>query len=138
MAPGGYDLFIGGLQDPVFGPVVVFGAGGIQVEVFADVARLLCPTGEAEVLAELGRLHCARLFQGFRGRPAMDPAPFARAVVGSGNCSPISPDRRIGPQPGAADRRARCLPWTRGCGSPPRQPTGTEPAGGPLFCAGGR
>ena len=81
MAPGGYDLFIGGLQDPVFGPVVVFGAGGIQVEVFADVARLLCPTGEAEVLAELGRLHCARLFQGFRGRPAMDPAPFARAVV---------------------------------------------------------
>ena len=63
------------------GPVVVFGAGGIQVEVFADVARLLCPTGEAEVLAELGRLHCARLFEGFRGRPAMDPAPFARAVV---------------------------------------------------------
>ena len=81
MAPAGLDLFIGGLQDPVFGPVVVFGAGGIQVEVFADVARLLCPTGEAEVLAELGRLHCARLFEGFRGRPAMDPAPFARAVV---------------------------------------------------------
>ncbi len=81
MAPAGFDLFIGGLQDPVFGPVVVFGAGGIQVEVFADVARLLCPTGEAEVLAELGRLHCARLFEGFRGRPAMDPAPFARAVV---------------------------------------------------------
>lgn len=81
MAPAGLDLFIGGLQDPVFGPVVVFGAGGIEVEVFADVARLLCPTGEAEVLAELGRLHCARLFEGFRGRPAMDPALFARAVV---------------------------------------------------------
>ena len=81
MAPAGHDLFIGGLQDPVFGPVVVFGSGGVYVELFVDVARLLCPTAEAEVRAALGRLRCARLFAGFRGRPAVDPGPFTRAVV---------------------------------------------------------
>ena len=81
MAPAGHDLFIGGLQDPAFGPVVFFGYGGVQVELFADVARCLCPTSAAEVLAGFGRLRCARLLAGFRGAPAIAPAPFAEAVV---------------------------------------------------------
>ena len=34
-----------------------------------------------KVRAALGRLRCARLFAGFRGRPAVDPGPFTRAVV---------------------------------------------------------
>jgi acyl-CoA synthetase (NDP forming) len=39
----GHDFFIGGLRDPAFGPVVVFGLGGIHVEIFRDVQRVLCP-----------------------------------------------------------------------------------------------
>jgi len=80
MAPAGHDLFIGGLQDPAFGPVVFFGYGGIHVEIFQDVERVLCPSSVAEIEAKIGRLRAARIFAGARGRGPVDPAPFARSI----------------------------------------------------------
>ncbi|MCL2458121.1 MAG: acetate--CoA ligase family protein [Desulfobulbus sp.] len=81
MAPAGHDLFIGGLQDPAFGPVVLFGHGGIFVEVFQDVQRILAPSSLAEITRKIERLRSAPLFAGVRGRPPVDPAPFVRAVL---------------------------------------------------------
>jgi len=81
MAQPGLDLFIGGLQDPAVGPVVLFGSGGIHVEVFQDVERVLCPSSLAEIMAKIGRLRAAKLFAGARGRGPVDPAPFARAIL---------------------------------------------------------
>ncbi len=62
MAADGCDLFIGGLQDPAFGPVIFFGYGGIYVEIFKDVERVLCPSSLAEILEKLQRLRCYRIF----------------------------------------------------------------------------
>lgn len=81
MAGPGHDLFIGGLQDPAFGPVALFGYGGILVEVVQDVERVLAPSSLAEITEKIGRLRSAPLFAGARGRPPVDPAPFARAVL---------------------------------------------------------
>ena len=43
MAPGGVEMFVGGLQDATFGPVIFCGSGGVLVELFGDVACRLCP-----------------------------------------------------------------------------------------------
>jgi acetyltransferase len=84
MAPDGHDLFIGGLQDPSFGPVVLFGCGGIWVELFQDVERVLCPSAHAEIRTKLERLKAWKLLQGLRGQAALDPALFIEAVANVG------------------------------------------------------
>jgi len=81
MAPAGHDLFIGGLRDPAFGPVAVFGFGGVHVELFQDVERVLCPSSLAEIETKIGRLRAAAIFAGMRGREPVDPAPFVRAIL---------------------------------------------------------
>ena len=82
MAGEGYDMFIGGLQDPAFGPVVFFGYGGIYVEVFQDVERVLCPSSLAEIQQKLERLSSWRILAGIRGHKPIDSAPFARSILG--------------------------------------------------------
>jgi acyl-CoA synthetase (NDP forming) len=81
MAPDGYDLFVGGKNDPSFGPVVLFGMGGIHVEVFGDVAYALCPASATTISAGLMRLKSSRVLKGLRGRPAGDAKAFADLVV---------------------------------------------------------
>jgi hypothetical protein len=81
MAPSGHDLFIGGLQDPAFGPVVMFGYGGVFVEVFRDVERVLCPSSQAEIEEKIARLQAAKIFAGARGRAPVDPTPFVQSIL---------------------------------------------------------
>jgi len=81
MAADGYDMFIGGLQDPSFGPMVFFGYGGIYVEVFKDVERVLCPSSLAEIQIKVQRLQSYRLLAGMRGRKPVDTAPFTRSIL---------------------------------------------------------
>ncbi len=80
MADEGHDLFIGGLQDPSFGPVLFFGCGGILIEVLQDVERVLCPSSTREIREKLQRLQAWRLLSGIRGQGAIDPAPFIAAL----------------------------------------------------------
>lgn len=80
MAGEGHDLFIGGIQDPSFGPVVFFGYGGILIEVLADVERVLCPSSRTEIREKLRRLQAWRILAGIRGQAPVDPEPFIAAV----------------------------------------------------------
>ncbi|MDD2463929.1 MAG: acetate--CoA ligase family protein [Desulfobulbus sp.] len=80
MAGEGHDLFIGGLQDPSFGPVVFFGYGGILLEVLSDVERVLCPSSQEEIREKLQRLQAWRLLSGIRGQAAVAPDPFIETV----------------------------------------------------------
>ncbi|MDR0477918.1 MAG: acetate--CoA ligase family protein [Desulfobulbaceae bacterium] len=81
MAGPGHDMFIGGLLDISFGPVLVFGYGGIYVEMFNDTERALCPTCHDEVAAKLARLKCQAILQGRRGQGASDIAAFIDIAV---------------------------------------------------------
>ena len=76
MADTGHDLFIGGLQDPSFGPVLFFGSGGILIEVLQDVERVLCPSSAGEIQQKLQRLKAWHLLSGIRGQVAIDPTPL--------------------------------------------------------------
>lgn len=50
----GVEVFVGGIDDPVFGKAVVVGLGGIYVEVFRTVDYGLCPV-EAQEASEMVR-----------------------------------------------------------------------------------
>ena len=74
MAPDGPDLIVGGLQDPVFGPVVLAGIGGGEAELWGDRKLALAPVGPTGA-DELWRgLRGAALLDGWRGaRPCPGP-----------------------------------------------------------------
>jgi len=44
----GAELFLGGLDDPVFGPTSVVGIGGVYVEIIKSLSYGLCPVSEDE------------------------------------------------------------------------------------------
>ncbi len=63
----GVELFVGGKQDPQFGPVVLFGLGGIFVEVYRDVTARVAPFDAAEAKDMFRDLRGYKILQGARG-----------------------------------------------------------------------
>ncbi|WP_433045998.1 acetate--CoA ligase family protein [Dactylosporangium sp. CS-033363] len=80
MAPAGVEIIVGTAVDPIFGPVVMAGAGGIHAEVLRDVSLRLAPVGVDEARAMLGELKVAPLLAGARGRPPADVDALAAVV----------------------------------------------------------
>jgi len=72
MITGGTETIIGVVQEPVFGPVVVFGLGGIATEVLADHVARLAPLTSADADDLIHSLRAAPLLLGHRGQPAAD------------------------------------------------------------------
>jgi acetyltransferase len=81
MAAPGVECFVGGRQDPVFGPVVMVGLGGIFIEVFTDTAIRLAPVTKAEASDMVRELKAYTLLQGVRGRSAADLEALADVIV---------------------------------------------------------
>jgi acetyltransferase len=81
MATEGYDMFIGGKFDRVFGSVVVFGFGGIYVEVFKDVQTCLCPAGPGLVKKKIESLKSYAILKGARGMQAADIDGYVDSIV---------------------------------------------------------
>jgi acetyltransferase len=75
------ELVVGTKRDPVFGPVILFGAGGTMVEILDDNAVSLPPLNE--VLAErlINRTRVSRLLSAFRNRPAVDRAAVIEVLL---------------------------------------------------------
>ncbi len=71
-AAGGVELIVGAKRDPVFGAVMLVGAGGITAEVLRDHALELPPLNERLALRMLQSLRTWPLLQAYRGRPAVD------------------------------------------------------------------
>jgi acetyltransferase len=79
--PEAHELIVGVTTDPVFGPVVLFGAGGIAVEVMADHTIGLPPLNMVLARDMVSRTRVARLLAGYRGRPPADIDALCRALV---------------------------------------------------------
>jgi acyl-CoA synthetase (NDP forming) len=81
MAAPGVEVLAGVIQEPVFGPLVVFGLGGVATDVLADRAIRLAPLTDIDA-AELVRApRAAALLQGYRGQPAVDMAGLEQALI---------------------------------------------------------
>ncbi len=69
---GGHEILIGMIEDPNFGPLVVFGLGGVFVELIGDVAFRIHPLTDLDVDDMIKSVKSARLLEGYRGGEAGD------------------------------------------------------------------
>lgn len=72
MAAPGREVVVGGMHDPLFGPMLMVGLGGVLVEVLGDVAFRICPITEGDARDMLDELKGAALFDGVRGAEPVD------------------------------------------------------------------
>jgi acetyltransferase len=75
------ELIVGISDDPVFGPVIMFGQGGTAVEQLRDTTLEFPPLNEALARAQIARTRVWRLLQAYRGRPAADIGAIARVLM---------------------------------------------------------
>ncbi len=81
MSPRGVEVIIGGLRDPQFGPVVIFGTGGISVELMKDVSYRLAPLNKKEALEMIKEVKGYPLLTGFRGSKPADIDSLSTAII---------------------------------------------------------
>lgn len=67
--PNGRELMVGVISDPIFGPVISFGAGGTAVEVLRDRAIALPPLNGFLARELIGGTRIAKLLGSFRHMP---------------------------------------------------------------------
>lgn len=79
--PGAYELFLGVTDDPIFGPVIVFGDGGTAVEIVDDSAVALLPLNLKLAKDVIARTRISKLLGGYRDRPAVDMDQLCHALV---------------------------------------------------------
>lgn len=77
----GQELYLGIADDPVFGPVVAFGAGGGAAELRHDVSVELPPLHLGLANDLIDRTLAGRLLGGYDGRPAADRAAVAATLL---------------------------------------------------------
>ncbi len=81
MVSEGTEVLIGVVQDPVFGPLVVFGLGGVATEVLGDHAARLAPLTSADADELIHSVRAAPLLLGHRGTPAVDIGALRDALL---------------------------------------------------------
>lgn len=77
-----HELLLGLRRDAQFGPVLTLARGGVQVELDADAVTRLLPLDARQIEGMLRSLRSARLFDGFRGLPAVDLSAIALRIAG--------------------------------------------------------
>lgn len=77
----GIEALIGIINDESFGPVVALGLGGVLTEVLKDVTYRIAPFGIETAREMIADLRGAKLFDGYRGKPAGDKEALAKALV---------------------------------------------------------
>ncbi len=81
MAPKGVEVIIGGINDPQFGPAVMFGAGGVAVELLKDITFSLAPIKRKEALEMMKDVKSYPLLTGYRGMRAADVKELGGTIV---------------------------------------------------------
>ncbi len=121
MVPGGVEMLVGVVHDPVFGPVVACGAGGTAVDLLGDVAVRIAPISEADAGEMVRELATFPLLDGYRGAPKADVRALEdvllrvsalveeQPAIAELDCNPVMvlPDRAL-----VVDARVRVEPPT--------------------------
>lgn len=81
MVPDGFELLLGLVFDPQFGPMLTIATGGIFVEVLKDFRMLPLPTTSAKIADALASLRGAPILQGVRGRAPADTKAIVQAAL---------------------------------------------------------
>jgi acyl-CoA synthetase (NDP forming) len=81
MVPSGVEMIVGVTHDPVFGPIIVCGAGGTFVELLKDVAVRITPLTDQDAKEMIRSLKTFPLLTGFRGRPQYDVDALEKLIL---------------------------------------------------------
>jgi len=119
MAPAGVEAFVGFTRDPSYGALVGFGVGGVLVELWRDVTFGVAPLRDVDAADMVDGLRARRLFDGYRGGPAVDRARLVDVILRVSRMAVEHPELlelevnplTAGPGgPVAVDARARVAP----------------------------
>jgi acetyltransferase len=80
MAPQGTEVILGSVNDPTFGPTVMFGLGGIFVEVLKDVTFRVAPISPHAAESMLDEIRGAPILAGARGEKPRDRKAMAETA----------------------------------------------------------
>jgi acyl-CoA synthetase (NDP forming) len=80
MAPWGTEVILGSVNDPTFGPTIMFGLGGIFVEVLKDVTFRVAPVATNQALRMLSEIRGAPILAGVRGEKPRDREALANTI----------------------------------------------------------
>ncbi|WP_018410968.1 bifunctional acetate--CoA ligase family protein/GNAT family N-acetyltransferase [Methyloversatilis thermotolerans] len=75
------ELFVGVVNDEVFGPVISFGYGGTRIEVLGDRAVTLPPINVELARDAIQRTRAAAMLGEFRGMPPIDMDALERVLI---------------------------------------------------------
>ncbi len=81
MLSNGMEVIIGMVQDPTFGPMLMFGLGGIYVEIFKDVKFAIAPVNEIEAKDMITGIKTYELLEGARGDKAKDVESIVQIIL---------------------------------------------------------
>ena len=81
MAPWATEVIVGSVNDPTFGPTLMFGLGGIFVEVMKDVTFKVAPINKATGLAMQSEIKSSKILQGTRGELPRDQKALAKVLA---------------------------------------------------------
>jgi acetyltransferase len=79
--PKAQELLLGVYEDPLFGPMIMFGAGGTATEVIRDTAVALPPLDIELAYDLMEQTRIYRLLEGYRDQPGARLAEIAGALV---------------------------------------------------------
>ena len=81
MVSGDLETVIGTVNDPTFGPTVMFGMGGTEVQAINDVVFRMAPVCKKEALKMIDSTIAGTLMNEFRGRAKLDRDSVADQIV---------------------------------------------------------
>jgi acyl-CoA synthetase (NDP forming) len=79
-APKGTEVILGSVNDPTFGPTVMFGLGGIFVEVLKDVTFRVTPVSSYQANKMIEEIRGAPVLAGVRGEKPRDKVALADTI----------------------------------------------------------
>ena len=92
MAPAGLEVIVGVTQDPLFGPLLLFGLGGVTSELLADRALRILPVTDQDAHDLVRSLRTSPLLFGYRGSPPLDVAALEDLIVRVGRLASEVPE----------------------------------------------
>jgi acyl-CoA synthetase (NDP forming) len=92
MAPEGVEVLCGITQEPVFGPLVVFGLGGVATDVLGDTGARLTPLTDLDADELVCSVRSAPLLLGHRGRAPVDVAGLRNTLLRLSRLAEDHPD----------------------------------------------
>jgi acetyl coenzyme A synthetase (ADP forming)-like protein len=90
-APG-TELIVGSTQDPLFGPIVLFGLGGVTAELLADHALRIVPITDEDAREQVRALRGSPLLFGYRGSEPVNVAAIENILLRIGQLADVLPE----------------------------------------------